>query len=330
MSRLVSVLMPAYNAERWIVSAIESVLEQTWRNVELIVVDDGSRDGTLAAARSVRSARVKVLTQANAGPCAARNTALPHAQGDMIQWLDADDLLAPDKIERQMQRFEQQGGNESVLLAGSWGTFTDRPEDARFAPTSVWTDLAPRELLMRKFIDNAHIVLHAWLIPRALVEAAGPWDLRLQRTDADGEYSSRLVRHSRGVLFVSESRCYYRKGIAGSLSATRRYLDEEELLLRLLFSNLLEIEDSEQTRQACVHWLQLWASNYYILDRRTPEIAQRVAEFLGQNGVQLRLPLRTRAAHAVLGWNGAHRLKLAALRARAALQRLVAKLHPVA
>src|SRR5688572_32856810 len=102
MAKLVSILIPAYNAERWIGATIRSALAQTWPDTEIIVIDDGSRDGTLAIARGFQSRSVKVVTQPNTGAAGARNAALELAQGAYIQWLDADDLLAPDKIAAQM------------------------------------------------------------------------------------------------------------------------------------------------------------------------------------------------------------------------------------
>ena len=103
MSQLVSILIPAYNAQYWIPDTIRSALAQKWANTEVIIVDDGSRDSTLEIARRFESARVKVVAQENRGAAAARNRALSLAQGDYIQWLDADDLLAPDKISEQLK-----------------------------------------------------------------------------------------------------------------------------------------------------------------------------------------------------------------------------------
>ena len=94
MTPLVSILIPAYNAEHWIADTIESALAQSWQHKEIVVVDDGSRDRTLAIARRYASSRqVKVISQSNSGACAARNNAFANCQGDYIQWLDADDLL---------------------------------------------------------------------------------------------------------------------------------------------------------------------------------------------------------------------------------------------
>ena len=103
MSDFVSILIPAYNAEHWIGDTIRSCLAQTWPHIEIIVVDDGSRDATLRVARSFESRVVKVVTQPNSGAPVARNRAFNLAQGSFMQWLDADDLLDREKVARQMR-----------------------------------------------------------------------------------------------------------------------------------------------------------------------------------------------------------------------------------
>src|ERR1700722_5430389 len=102
MKPLVSILIPAYNAQEWIVDTIRSAIAQTWQRKEIIVVDDGSSDGTAIVAQRFASKEVTVVSTENQGAAAARNRALQHCKGDYIQWLDADDLLARDKIERQL------------------------------------------------------------------------------------------------------------------------------------------------------------------------------------------------------------------------------------
>ena len=95
---LVSILIPCYNSEKWLAETLESALAQTWQNKEIIVVDDGSTDSSLEIAKTFESNKVKVLRQDNRGASAARNLGLTNAQGDFIQYLDADDLLSEDKI----------------------------------------------------------------------------------------------------------------------------------------------------------------------------------------------------------------------------------------
>src|SRR5580698_1730397 len=115
MKPLVSILIPAYNAEEWLADTLRSAIAQTWDRKEIIVVDDGSRDQTLAIARQFESDFVKVFTQENQGAAAARNKSFALSQGDYIQWLDADDLLAPEKISKQMEALGD-SSDRSLLL----------------------------------------------------------------------------------------------------------------------------------------------------------------------------------------------------------------------
>jgi glycosyltransferase involved in cell wall biosynthesis len=114
MTPLVSILLPAYNAEPWIAETIRSALGQTWPRKEIIVVDDGSTDQTRSIVQGFVSKTVSVVTQENQGVCAARNKAYELCQGDYIQWLDADDLLSPDNIGRQMEVAEQRAWDKMM------------------------------------------------------------------------------------------------------------------------------------------------------------------------------------------------------------------------
>ena len=96
---LISIIIPAYNSEKFIASTIQSALDQTWSNKEIIIVDDGSTDATLQVAREFEFANenIKVYTQRNAGACSARNKGFSLSKGDYIQFLDADDLMDGQK-----------------------------------------------------------------------------------------------------------------------------------------------------------------------------------------------------------------------------------------
>src|SRR4030095_3269404 len=107
MPPLVSILIPAYNPERWVPDTIRSALAQTWPRKEIIIVHDGSTGRTAAVARHIVFPNLFVVTQQNQGASAARNKALELCQGDYVQWLDADDLLAPEKIATQPPRLSQ-------------------------------------------------------------------------------------------------------------------------------------------------------------------------------------------------------------------------------
>src|SRR5687768_6478981 len=117
MPPLVSILIPAHNAEEWITDTVRSAIAQKWGRWEIIIVDDGSTDRTLELARGFESRSVRVATQDNLGAAAARNHAFSLSQGDYIQWLDSDDLLAPEKLSSQMA-VALQAGSKRTLLSG--------------------------------------------------------------------------------------------------------------------------------------------------------------------------------------------------------------------
>lgn len=101
----ISVIVPVYNAERYIASCIGSVLEQTYRNIELILVDDGSKDqsGQICDAFAEKDSRVRVVHQENGGELAARATGVRHSIGDLLYFVDADDAIAPDTLASMLE-----------------------------------------------------------------------------------------------------------------------------------------------------------------------------------------------------------------------------------
>ena len=136
MKPLVSILIPAYNAEKWIGYTLQSAVNQTWPVKEIIVVDDGSRDRTAEVARGFASKNVKIVSTENRGLSGAVNNAYKLCQGEYIQELDADDLLSPDKIERQLLAL-QEIRNRRILASSPWAPFYFRANRARFIPNSL-------------------------------------------------------------------------------------------------------------------------------------------------------------------------------------------------
>lgn len=264
MNPLVSILIPAYNAEEWIADTIQSALGQTWPRKEIVIVDDGSTDETLSVARQFASKEVIVVTQANQGAAAARNKAFSLCQGDYIQWLDADDLLAPGKINRQMEAWKD-GLSSRTLLSSEWAYFIWRPRSAKFIPSPLWGDLRPMEWLLRKMGQNLHMQPASWLVSRELTEAAGPWDTRLTLDD-DGEYFCRVILASEGTRFIWGARSYYRRSGFQSLSnvdGSNKKFDSQFLSMRLHIGYLRSLEDSELARATCVRYLENWLPCFY-------------------------------------------------------------------
>jgi glycosyltransferase involved in cell wall biosynthesis len=104
---LVSILVPSYNSEPFLQECLESALAQTYPRVEVIVVDDGSTDSSLSIAKKFESRGVRVIHQNNAGQASALNTAFDASRGHYIQYMDADDVLDPQKIEIQVAKLDK-------------------------------------------------------------------------------------------------------------------------------------------------------------------------------------------------------------------------------
>jgi glycosyltransferase involved in cell wall biosynthesis len=263
MKPLVSILIPAYNSAEWIADTIRSATSQTWPHKEIIIVDDGSSDRTAEAARQFASNEVAVVSIKNQGAAAARNHALQLSQGDYIQWLDADDLLAPDKIQRQLAALRDVD-SKRTLLSSPWAFFNYRPKRARFVSTSLWQDLTPVEWLLRKMGENLHMQTATWLTSRELAEAAGPWDTRMI-SDDDGEYYCRVLLASHGTRFVPEAKVFYRV----TSSSRWSYIGTSDkkktamlLSMKLHVKYLRSLEESERVRKACLTYMQNWFHNF--------------------------------------------------------------------
>jgi glycosyltransferase involved in cell wall biosynthesis len=168
MGMLVSILIPSYNAERWIGRAIESALAQTWAEKEVIVVDDGSTDCSLDVIRKF-DGRVRWETGPNRGGNVARNRLLELARGEWLQYLDADDYLRPGKLQRQMEFALDYSDCDVICSPTAW----ERVENGRLLCTD--TDIPePRD---------PWILLAHWQLPqtggalwrRSALEGVGGW-----------------------------------------------------------------------------------------------------------------------------------------------------------
>jgi glycosyltransferase involved in cell wall biosynthesis len=304
MKSLVSILIPAYNSEKWIGETIQSALCQTWSNKEIIIVNDGSTDSTFDIAKNYESKIVKVRTQENRGACAARNKALEYSQGDYIQWLDADDILHPEKISKQMEAAQTEN-DPHVLYTSPYGKFFFRIRNAKFQQSSLWQDLSPVEWIFNKLHDNAWMNPAAWLVSRKLSEMGGSWDERLSLDD-DGEYICRIVSKSKKVKFVPDAKCYYRVGLLGSLSGDLKRSDKklESIFLSICLQNkyLLDFENSERTRAACIGHLQGYYIFFFPERLQLVEKANVYANGLGGRLVPPDLKWEYKIIKKVFGW----------------------------
>jgi glycosyltransferase involved in cell wall biosynthesis len=328
---LVSILIPAHNSSAWIADTLRSALAQTWPRKEIIVVDDGSTDRTVAIVRRFESRGVRLIVQKNQGASAARNRAFAASRGEFIQWLDADDLLAPDKIAIQMATMRD-SGNKRLLLSCGWAMFLYRYYRAEFIPSGLWQDLSPVEWLLRKMGENLYMQTATWLMSRELAEAAGPWDTRLTADD-DGEYFCRVLLASDGVRFVPGSKVFYRgPGLAfQSLSHLGTSVSKRRafwLSMQLHIKYIRSLEDSSRVRAACRRYLQTSFLSFYPDQPEIVRQAKQLARDLdGGDLLPPALSWKYAWVKRIFGWQLAKRAQLLLLGVKWGIKRYIDKLR---
>ncbi len=219
----VSVIMPTYNAGARIGAAIGGVLTQTHPDVELVVVDDGSTDDTVAIARGFGD-RIVVLSQENAGPNAARNAGLRRASGEVIALCDSDDFLLPHYLTEALRLLRKEPGRTWVTCASKLLTDTGL-KDYGYSPFGE----VPRER-QREAILQGNIVSIFSVFPRAMVDEIGLFDEQLTRAE-DWEYWARAILSGWRVAFQPEIAAYYRQQGQSQSSDATAMLDAEDAMI---------------------------------------------------------------------------------------------------
>lgn len=216
---MVSILVPAYNSKQFIEETLLSCVNQDYTDVEIIVVDDGSTDGTLDIAKrwESRHKNIYVISQQNKGACAARNLALEKSSGEYVMFLDADNIISPNKVKEQMELLT--AANDDMAVATCpWDRFYNTIEDAKFPNLNVYKDYDNGfDMLLDLWNHSEMFETACYLISRKLAIKAGEWVVGLKKNQ-DGEYFSRVLANASKVLFCPEGRLYYRTGDYDSVS----------------------------------------------------------------------------------------------------------------
>ena len=215
---LVSVIIPMYNASRYIQETIQSVLDQTWSNIEIVVVDDGSTDNSYELVSQIKSDKVKVFQQTNQGAPVARNFGFLQPKGEYIQYLDADDLLSSHKIEKQLRELVL---SKKEIAFSTFYQYVDgiiKPEwyNLRFTNHSYERALDLQVDIWRYFIPS--YVPSCYLLSRSLIKKVGSWNESLLKNQ-DGEYFARVLSQANGIVFVPEEYVLWRY-VKNSISHT--------------------------------------------------------------------------------------------------------------
>ena len=305
---LVSVCIPCHNAASYIGAALDSVLAQTWKHLEIIVVNDGSTDGSAEVLERYKERGVRVINQENRGQCAAANRALVESTGDYIKFFDADDLLSQEMIEKQIERL---AGRTDAIASSEWGRFHGELSTYRSNNQSVWRDMEPTEWLVEAWKDARPMMQCAlWMIPRPILEKSGGWDEELSLIN-DFEFFARVLCHAREVLFTPGAVLYYRSGLSGSLSRqkSRKAIESQYHSLLRGTAHLLARRQDPAAKLSCANVLQDFIYTYYPdhADLRA-KLALRVLE-LGGSDLSPDGPPRFHQLRRFFGWKSARRIQ---------------------
>jgi glycosyltransferase involved in cell wall biosynthesis len=320
----VSILIPLHNAARFLAQTLESCLHQTYDNIEIIVVDDGSTDSSLQVAREYEKAyaAIAVYTQKNRGAPAARNMAFRMSTGDFVQYLDADDLLHPDKIRSQVAALRRV--NRPAAAFGPWVSFQHDASDARFKTSSVNRSYEdPGTFLIELWGGTESVPTVFWLLPRALIEKADPWDETLLKNQ-DGEFFARVLLNAERVIFVEESIAYYRKGHDGTI--TRRRSREAEISILRSYDTYCRLMEKRLHEREVRRALALVYSDYiFRLYPDHPDLIRRAEQKIKALGFKGPFKKERRVRHVLSSLIGVYRV----LRLRRSLKKITRFLGPL-
>lgn len=269
-----SILIPAYNAAQNLEATLLSCVDQGADVVqEIIVVDDHSEDDSKAVFNRVATAHPefawKWAINPNKGACSARNHALSISTGECTQWLDSDDLLGTNKILNALKSLED---NPDQLVACPWRPFINELKTGLLPDFVDWVTIPDFSTPADWIARDTYMGLHCYFGHRNLFEQAGPWDESLA-INQDGEYLTRVVAGSSGVLFTKESQVYYRRSSSNSVS---KFSPEKAISLFRSTESMaqtgLAVEDSKRMQQMISN---RWQHFIYTAYPHAPELLSK-------------------------------------------------------
>jgi len=270
MKPLISIIMPVYNAEKFIASAIESCLNQSFDNFELIIVNDGSTDQTLNEINKFSDKRIKLFSIKNSGQCVATNYGLQVSKGNYVQYLDADDFLSDDKLFNQVNLLNEK---EDIIVFCKWASIINKQiyleNDLLIYNSKTLKDFYFNQLYYSNMLANS-----CYLIPKKLIKIAGGYDVTLHYNN-DFEYFNRTISYANNIIFDSKSVSYYRRNVNNSITSIYSDVDaNSEFKAKLLSSkSLLLIYNNEKWIRDSIsilfgnYFYKLACNNYvYLVD----------------------------------------------------------------
>jgi glycosyltransferase involved in cell wall biosynthesis len=263
--RKVSVVIPCHNSEKFIFEAISSVLRQTYNDIEIIVVDDGSSDDSWDVIKSFKEKKVKSIRQENKGGCNARNIGFSYAKGDYVMFLDSDDMIGPNVVESLVNTFKR----GSDISACSWKRLVNENNSWLEKPSG----------LEKRPINNDFLYawLSGWYIPpsalmwsREALEETGNWDESLA-ANQDGDLIMRALLSGKKINYSDKGVAYYRSHGVSKISVSNNVKSISALksrikVLKKISSKLAELGRLEKYKVVIGQAYHKLARNSFLVD----------------------------------------------------------------
>ena len=259
MQKLVSVIIPCFNVEKWVGEAIDSCLKQTYPHIEIIVIDDCSTDKSVEIIKSYGDKIIWESLPENKGGCYARNRGFALSKGEYIQFLDADDFILPDKIERQINFLEKTGAD---AVYGDW-RFQGHQSNGVILLDKIENPGKQKDIL-QSLIENWWTAVASLLYKRAIVEKSGGWDENFLAAQDRDFFISVIMA---GAKVVYQPGCYsiYRRygNVTVSTISKQRWLENHCKVLEKVEQKLLQ----QYQQNIPINYRRALADGYFELAR---------------------------------------------------------------
>lgn len=286
MNEKVSIIIPAYNASKFIGETLDSVLNQKYNNIEVIVVENHSDDNTFSIVEEyVRNYPkvIKLYKNKSKGPCSARNYGFELSTGAYILYLDADDLISENKLSNQIELLNMNDDPNAISIS-KWYHFTNCIDNFVVTNFSCYKDYNKSyEILIDLWTNGEMIQTACWLTPRHLIESIDGWNEKLitNPTD-DSEFFTRIVLKSSKIIFDNKGIVYYRKPIQLNLSQKKNKDSIKSILDTFIsYERILLFNTSEKVKKALATNYLKYIYSYYCDFPEFSKIAEKKFYDLG-------------------------------------------------
>ncbi|WP_428328408.1 glycosyltransferase family 2 protein [Mucilaginibacter sp.] len=305
---LISICMPAYNCGPFIQQTLACLCAQSYSNIEIIVVNDGSTDDTRAQIESITDQRITLINLTNGGAAKARNIAYQHSKGKYIIFFDADDHVKPDFILQQVKKINDL---DDVVVLADWGRFYGDDFNSFVKEANTYDELFFEDWINDHWHNNDPMTTPGRvIIPKKIVEQAGPWNESLNLND-DLEFYSRVFLKAKKILFNHNATFYYRSGIKGlsSKKGSNAYLSLYKSIQLSTELILAHFGDNAHIKQSCANLWQGFVHEVYPYENELTRKAEQNIKALGGANLPFLAGGYTKTLATLIGWKLTKKLK---------------------